>query len=288
MNVKSIIWALLLTAQYCLGQSVNDEIKSLIEAEKKFSHDSEIINTKQAFLNAFDEMGVIFRNGSPVNAIDAWSEQELGNELLTWTPIFADIAMDGTLGYTTGPFEFWRSRSDSVPSGFGYYSSVWHRTQMGDWKVLVDLGVGFREAPQNTPELSYGKVKSASPYIEPSQVKINILQMDDNYNLRLNKTGESLDSGYLFEKFRIHRPFEFPKLNTTELSELDETNKSFYFEQMGGGAASSGDLAYAFGNVRVKLTSNGEERIIRANYLRIWKSNDKNEWKIALDVIGVG
>ena len=48
--------------------------------------------------------------------------------------------------------------------------------------------------------------------------------------------------------------------------------------------AKAADMAHTYGKVAVSLP-NG--RIINANYIRIWRKEDGESWKIVLDVIGV-
>ena len=60
---------------------------------------------------------------------------------LNWAPEFADIAVSGDLGYTTGPWEFRRSPKDA-PVAFGHYVTLWRKQNNGAWKVEVDIGIG--------------------------------------------------------------------------------------------------------------------------------------------------
>jgi ketosteroid isomerase-like protein len=55
---------------------------------------------------------------------------------MTWTPMFADVARAGDLGYTYGTYEL------KAPAGTiqekGYYVRVWKRQADGNWKAVVD------------------------------------------------------------------------------------------------------------------------------------------------------
>ena len=60
---------------------------------------------------------------------------------LTWTPVGADIAASGDLGYTYGTFEFRSIDKDGKPVvDHGKYTSIWKKQQDGNWKVVLDMG----------------------------------------------------------------------------------------------------------------------------------------------------
>ena len=63
------------------------------------------------------------------------------NNHLTWTPIHADIAASGDLGYTYGAYEFRSKDKDGKPTvEYGKYASIWKRQKDGSWKVVMDMG----------------------------------------------------------------------------------------------------------------------------------------------------
>ena len=63
------------------------------------------------------------------------------NNHLTWTPVYADMAASGDLGYTYGTFEF-RSKDKDGKSTveYGKYASIWKKQKDGSWKVVMDMG----------------------------------------------------------------------------------------------------------------------------------------------------
>lgn len=63
------------------------------------------------------------------------------NNHLTWTPIYADMAASGDLGYTFGTFEFRSKDKDGKPTvEYGKYASIWKKQKDGSWKVVMDMG----------------------------------------------------------------------------------------------------------------------------------------------------
>ena len=63
------------------------------------------------------------------------------NNHLTWTPVHADMAASGDLGYTYGTYEFHFIDKDGKPvTENGKYASVWKKQSDGSWKVVMDMG----------------------------------------------------------------------------------------------------------------------------------------------------
>jgi ketosteroid isomerase-like protein len=60
---------------------------------------------------------------------------------LTWTPVHADMAASGDLGYTYGTYEFRSKDKDGKPTvEYGKYASIWKKQKDGGWKVAMDMG----------------------------------------------------------------------------------------------------------------------------------------------------
>jgi ketosteroid isomerase-like protein len=63
------------------------------------------------------------------------------NNRLTWTPVHADMAASGDLGYTYGTFEFRSMGKDGKPAvEYGKCVSIWKKQKDGSWKVVMDMG----------------------------------------------------------------------------------------------------------------------------------------------------
>jgi ketosteroid isomerase-like protein len=63
------------------------------------------------------------------------------NNHLTWTPVHADMAASGDLGYTYGTYEFRSIGKDGKPTvEYGKYVSIWKKQKDGSWKVVMDMG----------------------------------------------------------------------------------------------------------------------------------------------------
>ncbi len=59
-------------------------------------------------------------------------------QFFTWEPVFAEVAADGSLGFTYGDWSTTDLSTDSVTSR-GRYLTVW-KEHDGEWKVTADIG----------------------------------------------------------------------------------------------------------------------------------------------------
>jgi ketosteroid isomerase-like protein len=60
---------------------------------------------------------------------------------LTWTPIKAEMAASGDLGYTYGTYVYTaKNKEGKVVVNYGKYTSIWKKQKDGRWKVMVDMG----------------------------------------------------------------------------------------------------------------------------------------------------
>jgi len=60
---------------------------------------------------------------------------------LTWTPIKAEMAASGDLGYTYGNYIYTaKNKEGKLVTSYGKYTSIWKKQKDGQWKVVVDVG----------------------------------------------------------------------------------------------------------------------------------------------------
>jgi len=60
---------------------------------------------------------------------------------LTWTPVKAEMAASGDLGYTFGNYVLKAKDKNGNPVvHYGKYATVWKKQKDGSWKVVMDMG----------------------------------------------------------------------------------------------------------------------------------------------------
>ncbi len=96
-----------------------------------------------AFITHFAEDGVELVDGGGINTKDAMRKQPPWPEgtSLTWTPVHAEMAASGDLGYTYGNYVYTAKNKDGkLVANYGKYTSIWKKQKDGQWKVVVDIG----------------------------------------------------------------------------------------------------------------------------------------------------
>ncbi len=96
-----------------------------------------------AFLTYFAEDGVEVVDGGGFDTKDAMRKQAPWPEgtSLTWTPLKAEMAASGDLGYTYGNYVYTaKNKEGKLVANYGKYTSIWKKQKDGQWKVVVDMG----------------------------------------------------------------------------------------------------------------------------------------------------
>ena len=96
-----------------------------------------------AFITHFAEDGVEVVDGGGFDNKEAIRKQPPWPEgtSLTWTPVKAEMAASGDLGYTYGNYVYTAKNKDGkLVANYGKYTSIWKKQKDGQWKVVVDMG----------------------------------------------------------------------------------------------------------------------------------------------------
>ncbi|MGZ3952542.1 MAG: hypothetical protein ACXVBZ_14180 [Flavisolibacter sp.] len=264
ITVLSIVAVLQLNAQ--------KNIDGLIAAEKSFAAYSVAHGTKDAFLKFLDSNGIVFEQGKAINGIRTWEKRENRLTVLSWRPQYVEIASSNDFGYTTGPWELCTSASSDSVVARGRFSTVWHIDARGEWKCLVDLGVG--NSPNDT-ELKVEKIKGRKVTGEPS--KDEVLKVEQSFIESCQKNKVKGYNNFLSRKTILLRNGRLPAQSVDDVAlVIKQTPGVIGYTVTGSGIAQSGDLAFVYGNTSI---NNKEE-----NYLRVWRK-EKDGWKIAMEVL---
>jgi len=282
--VKDSFKLFLLLMVFVLQLKAQTPLESLVNAEKAFAQTSVDKNIRTAFLESFDDNTLAFNSGQPGPGRKDWEKRPETNGYLFWWPVYADIAASGDFGYTTGPAVFGPDKSTKETKGGLYYASVWKKNAAGQWKVLADMGSAIYSPSENLTTFNTTSKPSKALKGNASSVRLAVLDQDRSYDDKLNERHSSLDVTKFSDEARIHRRGIAPVTPLSAIRNYSEDPK-YTFEHVGGEVASSNDMAFTYGTVKITSTKDGKEAILPACYMRVWKLDGK-EWKIVLDVIG--
>jgi len=114
----------------------------LVQLEAEFAADV-AKHGHDAFLTYFAEDGVEVVDGGGFSTKDDMRKEPPWPEgtTLTWTPVKAEMAASGDLGYTYGNYVYTaKNKEGRLVVNYGKYTSIWKKQRDGQWKVVVDMG----------------------------------------------------------------------------------------------------------------------------------------------------
>ena len=143
--MKNIAFAFLLlfaVTSYAKKEKPAQGSDLLVQLEADFAQEV-ARHGHDAFLTYFAEDGVEVVDGGAFDNKDAMRKQPPWPEgtTLTWTPVKADMAASGDLGYTYGNYVYTAKNKDGkLVASYGKYTSIWKKQTNQQWKVVVDVG----------------------------------------------------------------------------------------------------------------------------------------------------
>ncbi len=99
---------------------------AMLENETKFVALGQEEGSRAASLAYLADDAIMFEPG-PVNAKKTWQARTEAALSLKWEPTFAAMSRSCDLGFTTGPAEWRKEKTDEKPLGYGQYISVWKK-----------------------------------------------------------------------------------------------------------------------------------------------------------------
>ena len=273
------------------ADSYDEVFDSLIRTERAFAGRSVTSGTRTAFLEFFADDGIVFDAG-PVNVRTVWEPRPAEGPVLWWGPEIGDVSAAGDLGYTSGPYGV-RMTHESEPVAWGHFVSVWRRDSVGTWKVVVDGGITHGPASVGPDSIitRAGDTDDASATVAATDVEANraaLVVADSAYSRSIVEHGflESLDA-FVDEAARFYRNGHLPFVGIQTIASADSVVETSWAgsEARGAIVSSSGDLGCTYGVAGSAADGNPTDMEWSASYYRIWKRNERSEWRVVVDVL---
>ena len=264
-------------------------LTAIVEAERAFNRAAAEQGTKEAFLAFMEEEAILFRP-QPVPGKKWMLERPAPAGTLSWRPIFADVSAAGDLGYTTGPYEFRKDPADRVAASFGHYITIWRRQPDGNWKVLIDLGSANPPPAAPAPDFD---PRQAMPSLNKKQSMgaDAVSGMLTGLDRRLSSLSAAKGTAaalrhYVAQDARFMRAGRQPSVGTREVEALLPADpETWTWEPVKSNGSISGDLGYTYGAFQLQHAKSGAGPAQSGYYLRIWKKQSDDQWKIVLDIV---
>jgi len=271
------------------GQSGSRTLQTLIEAERSFSRLSEEKGIKEAFLTYLADDSIVFRP-KPVPGRKVYeAAADNSPALLTWEPAYAEVAFDGDLGYTTGPYQLKDKSRPGDLVRYGHYVSLWQKQPSGLWKVVLDVGVrhpqpGFKPLEVMTRKET-GRPKRLVKVDKFTELNL-LLKVEADFSARAAADGIlAAYSAFANEDIRFYRDGQPPMKGIESLrGEASGNSGRSTWEPMDGDVSRFGTLGFVFGTAETGSRDAMDTAAAASSYLRIWRKTPEGQWKIALDL----
>jgi ketosteroid isomerase-like protein len=262
---------------------------SMREAESNFAKESVMIGRNAAFVKNFADESVLFTDKWITNGKQFSKERKASPLVLKWEPEFMDISASGDFGISTGPWEAQEYRPNTAALATGYFLTVWKKQSDGNWKVILDGGseTPAVKNPQHRISFPSGADKAVKnpPVMNTGLLSEQLSDRDKQFLAIWEKSPyPSTYLLYLETNARIQMKGHLPTINKDSINLfISNLDKTLIWETSGSGAASSGDLGYTYGLLRIQGTP------IKRNghYVRIWRRLSGDSWKIEMEMINL-
>jgi ketosteroid isomerase-like protein len=289
MMLKKITLALLtIGSSFAVDAQVdNRDLAAMIATEQAFIKMARDKNTRDAFLFYLHDDAVTMSPGGPVAGKERHRKQPPNGSYLWWEVSFGDISSAGDLGYDTGPWKLYPSRTDSVPVAWGHFHSIWKKQADGTWKNMLDIGVSHDSlAVPEAMHTSTITLKAATAKVPALEATLSLMNEEKAFLAAVKESGMTAYAAVASREIRFVRQGEWPMITAADKAQFLK-RKSLYSNQklVDGGIAASGDLGYVYGTASITIDVDGRQELKNAAYLRVWKKEDGKKWKIVLDVM---
>ncbi len=289
-------------------------LDTLVAAERAFANVSVEHGMREAFLANLCPDGIVFRP-DPVNGRHVWENRTNPKGTLRWAPRFAEVSGDGTLGVTTGPWDYAAPGSKDEPA-HGDFVTVWKRH--GDrWCAAVDLGVGHDASSGDVDHVALEPGPEHRPPRPPRRHGVSIglgflhggtgvgfgagTPLDDEQQVVAHgiHTLMSAERTFAFtwrkqgaaeayrkaaaEDVRFLRDGALPEVGITPaIAGSEPRPRDTTWQSFGSGVAGSADLGYSYGLAIARAPH--AARPDTSGYLHVWREAPDGTWRLAVDV----
>ena len=272
---KILLLSLIVCASLnCFAQS---NLQKIYETEKAFEKAVAEKGLNQAFIEYSTTDGTCFFPGYPVNCLEYFKTQPASTAALFWNPTFIDVSSNGALAYSTGNSVFKPKGKDDTAAFYGEYATIWQRQPDGNYKAVLDLGIGHKEPNTETKWTS-----PADTGQELNEKKFSAADTSTAFFEMTTKQGVSRAyKAYLADDARLLRDGKMPIVGKqAALGEL-KNNRSIVNFAKRSVFVGAADMAYISNGYTT--TDKEGKTLEKGNFLQVWKLRG-NKWQIVLDV----
>lgn len=261
---------------------------SLVQNEYAFASDVAAHGIRDGFLDYLDKQSITFAP-KPVNAFDFYTQRKPNSTQLKWYPVYAVVSADGQFGVDTGPWTADWIQDAKPQKASGEWLTVWAKDKTGNWRAIFDGGVSH-DLPE-TPEKPL--VEDAPPLQLPAPVgpaptpdgvrnelekRDKLFSEDAAGGLKAAYENAAADDIHLL--LDNSQPLVGRETVLAAFAKAEAKPAGLQWVSLGGGVATSGDLAYVYGMTYKNDDSKLENP--QGVYMHVWRRDKDGAWKLLI------
>ena len=256
----------------CACAYPQSDLQQLYEAERKFDQAIREKGVKPAFLDFLASDAVLFRP-TPVNGKKFWEERaDSSTEILLRSPTFADLSTNGSLGYTTGNWEYHPNGMKDSRAEYGQFVTIWEKRPGVGFRMTLDMVITHEKLPPKETNRSTKLERTR----EINKYGWSVADASMNF-LKMSMGKYALGGAYkrfAGDDVRLLRDSIPPILGKKNVVSQTKQYLSIDFPQKVS-LLESANMAYVWNQCEFANSNEGFEK---GNCLQIWKLRDKKWW----------
>lgn len=254
--------------------------KDLAAEEGKFAAWSVKNGMRAAFIEFFADDSILLRP-DPVDGRPYMRAATDPPIVLDWKSQITVLSASGDLGMSTGPSTVLSKTDPNLPRSFGQFFSVWQKQKNGDWRVLLDHGIGHgTDAAPDKPlaayNLAYANTKAAGEKSAEAQFASRTAEVG---------AGKAYAEA-VTEQTRLIRAGRVPIDGIAAIGDYVKTIEGKWsWESLKQGTSKANDFAYSLGTYSWQPP---EGALQKGHYIRVWTRDSKTDsgrWTLAGEVL---
>ena len=279
----AIFLAVLLPLLLAATSQALPDAQVLVDSEHAFARDAAQLGVRDAFMRWLAPTAVVFSPG-PVNGLRANARRAATKARLSWEPEVAVMSSSGDLGWTTGPWTWRHDSTLTATEAWGDYLTLWRLQPGGDWRAVLDIGIGH-DAPKGAAPALVARVLPATRAAgrSPRSRRHSLWQSDADFAKTAAEAGvPAALERFAAEDVRLLLPgsrrIEGRAATRDSMSARPNRPTLMSFAQF---VSASGDLGYTYGSYVEKGAAGPDS----SYYVHIWQRGPARSWELAVELL---
>lgn len=274
MRILNLIILLCILTAAGLAQKPGQKI---FETEKAFEKAVAEKGLRDGFIEFLSPVGVMFLPDA-VNAHAAWKARPESKAVLTWNPIWIDVANNGAIAYSVGNSQMRANGKDDPNIIYGHYLSIWMKQADGEYKAELDAGINHDKPASEPTEWKFPA--SSTKEFDPASLSAADASIEF-YEVAAEDGPSKAYRSFMADDVIVLREGKLPAFDKRsallllkDISRIEFSKRKLFTE--------AGDLGYVHGPYVITDKRGAETE--RGNFVQVWKLRNK-KWQIVADVM---